>query len=92
MINKPFGNYCHKHGKGMFSRCQNCIDELVALGVHADKDRIAELERENERLRKDAERLEWLLSDFGMRCSAVFREWDGASDLRPAIDVSRGAK
>lgn len=54
MTRKPFGNYCHKHGKGMFSRCQDCIDELVAIGIQADKDRIAELERENERLRKDS--------------------------------------
>jgi hypothetical protein len=29
----------------MFSKCQDCIDELVNLGIQADKERIAELER-----------------------------------------------
>lgn len=56
MTDKPFGNYCHKHGKGMYSRCQDCIDELVALGIQADKERIAELVCENERLAGDMSR------------------------------------
>ena len=33
--------YYHKHGR---HNCQACIDELVSLGIQADKDRIAELE------------------------------------------------
>jgi hypothetical protein len=33
--------YCHEHGK---HRCQVCIDELVAIGIQGDKDRIKVLE------------------------------------------------
>lgn len=38
--------YCHKHGQGQWSgRCTVCDDELISLGIQADKDKIAELER-----------------------------------------------
>jgi hypothetical protein len=50
------------------------------------------LREENERLRKDADRLEWLLSDFGKHCFSVDHAWDGESDLRVVIDKVRGAK
>ena len=41
---------------------------------------------------RDAERLAWLLADYGDRSNAVFRAWDGESDLRAVIDGVRGAK
>ena len=44
--------YCHTHSK---YDCQTCADEILSLGIQADKDRIAALERELERLREDAE-------------------------------------
>ena len=38
--------YCHKHGQGQLSgRCTVCDDEIISLGIQADKDRIAELEK-----------------------------------------------
>ena len=38
--------YCHKHGQGFATgRCDKCDDELISLGIQADKDRILELER-----------------------------------------------
>ena len=38
-------SYCHKHGQGLATgRCDKC-DELIALGIQADKDKIKELER-----------------------------------------------
>ena len=49
--------YCHTHSA---YDCQTCADEILSLGIQADKDRIAALERELERLRKDAERYRWL--------------------------------
>jgi phosphoglycerate-specific signal transduction histidine kinase len=64
------------------------ISELEQLAARSNNDLLVE----NERLRKDADRLDWLLSDFGMRYSAVFRAWDGWSDLRPVIDAARGGK
>ncbi len=37
--------YCHKHGQCLATgRCVTCDDELIALGIQADKDKIAELE------------------------------------------------
>ena len=37
--------YCHKHGQGLATgRCDKCDDELIALGIQADKDKIKELE------------------------------------------------
>ena len=45
--------YCHTHSK---YDCPTCADEILSLGIQADKDRIAALERELERLRKDAEK------------------------------------
>ena len=50
------------------------------------------MREENERQRKDADRLEWLLSDFGTHCFSVDHAWDGESDLRVVIDKVRGAK
>jgi len=41
---------------------------------------------------RDADRLAWLLADYGNRSAQVFREWDGESDLRAVIDAARGAK
>ena len=39
-------SYCHKHGQGQWTgRCVTCDDELIALGIQADKDKILELER-----------------------------------------------
>lgn len=64
------------------------ISELEQLAARSNNDLLVE----NDRLRKDADRLDWLLSDFGMRYSAVFRAWDGWSDLRPVIDAARGGK
>jgi len=49
--------YCHTHSA---YDCQTCADEILSLGIQVDKDRIAALERELERLRKDAERYRWL--------------------------------
>ncbi len=38
--------YCHKHGQGQWTgRCVTCDDELISLGIQADKDKITELER-----------------------------------------------
>ena len=40
-------SYCHKHGHGQglaTGRCDKC-DELIALGIQSDKDKIKELER-----------------------------------------------
>jgi hypothetical protein len=88
MSNKPFGNYCHKHGKGMFSRCQDCIDELVAIGIQADKDRIAELVRENARLANDMSRCyRMLLSEPDVK-GALFK---AENILRESL-ADRGAK
>lgn len=53
---------------------------------------VRRLREENERLRKDAERLDWLLSDFGKHCFSVDHAWDGESDLRPVIDAVRSTK
>ena len=37
--------YCHKHGQGLATgRCEKCDDEVISLGIQADKDRIALLE------------------------------------------------
>ena len=37
--------YCHKHGQCLATgRCDKCDDELIALGIQADKDKIKELE------------------------------------------------
>jgi len=37
--------YCHKHGQGLATgRCEKCDDEVIALGIQVDKDRIALLE------------------------------------------------
>lgn len=37
--------YCHKHGQCLATgRCDKCGDELIALGIQADKDKIKELE------------------------------------------------
>jgi hypothetical protein len=49
--------YCHTHSA---YDCQTCADEILSLGIQVDKDRIAALERELERLRKDAERYRWI--------------------------------
>lgn len=38
--------------------CQTCIDELIASGIQADKNRIAALEAENESLRAQLEALQ----------------------------------
>ena len=62
--------YCHTHSA---YDCQTCADEILSLGIQVDKDRIAALERELERLRKDAmvdelqkraERMQKALSDI----------------------------
>jgi len=38
-------SYCNKHWQGLATgRCEKC-DELIALGIQVDKDRIALLER-----------------------------------------------
>lgn len=39
--------YCHTHSK---YDCQTCADEILSLGIQSDKDRIAALEREIDRL------------------------------------------
>ncbi len=88
MTNKPFGNYCHKHGKGMFNRCQDCIDELVAIGIQADKDRIAELVRENERLASDIARCYRMLLSEPDTQGALFK---AENILREAL-ADRGVK
>jgi len=45
--------YCHKHGQGLATgRCVTCDDELIALGIQADKDKIAELEAFREATRE----------------------------------------
>lgn len=37
--------YCHKHGQGLATgRCKKCDDDVISLGIQADKDRIALLE------------------------------------------------
>ena len=53
--------YCHTHSK---YDCQTCADEILSLGIQADKDRIAALERELERLREDAELGECIREKF----------------------------
>lgn len=53
--------YCHTHSK---YDCQTCADEILSLGIQADKDRIAALERELERMRKDAELGECIREKF----------------------------
>ncbi len=71
---KPFGDYCHKHGKGMFSKCQDCIDELVNLGIEADKERIAELERRLAVAVETLKNAKENISDWGEYASAYFQE------------------
>ena len=53
--------YCHTHSK---YDCPTCADEILSLGIQADKDRIAALERELERLREDAELGECIREKF----------------------------
>lgn len=53
--------YCHTHSK---YDCPTCADEILSLGIQVDKDRIAALERELERLRKDAELGECIREKF----------------------------
>ena len=77
--------YCHTHSK---YDCPTCADEILSLGIQADKDRIAALERELERLRKDAERYRWLRDGNDNKKSAACHiavncyglEWDDAID------------
>ncbi len=45
--------YCHTHSA---YDCQTCADEILSLGIQADKDRIAALELENKELRANAAR------------------------------------
>lgn len=47
---------CHKHGR---RNCQTCIDELVSLGIQADKERIAELEETVKSIKKDVDK--WMI-------------------------------
>ena len=63
--------YCHTHSK---YDCPTCADEILSLGIQADKDRIAALERELERLRKDAERYRWLRDDAFEHSDDCFME------------------
>ncbi len=63
--------YCHTHSK---YDCQTCADEILSLGIQVDKDRIAALERELERLRKDAERYRWLRDDAFEHSDDCFME------------------
>lgn len=74
MTNKPFGNYCHKHGKGMFNHCQDCMDELVNLGIQADKERIAELERRLAIAVEELKNAKEAIGDWGEYASAYFQE------------------
>ena len=48
--------YCHKHRR---HNCQTCIDELVSLGIQADKERIAALEATVASLKKDVDK--WMI-------------------------------
>lgn len=80
MSERPFGNYCHKHSKGMYSRCQDCIDELTALGIQSDKDKIAELDAEvrelrnaNSLLREENERLR--IENAALRADSARIDW-----------------
>ena len=53
--------YCHTHSA---YDCPTCADEILSLGIQGDKDRIAALERELERLREDAELGECIREKF----------------------------
>ena len=46
--------YCHTHSK---YDCPTCADEILSLGIQADKDRIAALESEVARLEACAARI-----------------------------------
>lgn len=63
--------YCHKHGR---HNCQECIDALVSLGIHADKDRIAELEARVAELEKDADRLRILYKSADLRLTQALSD------------------
>lgn len=60
--------YCHKHGR---HNCQACIDELVSLGIQADKDRIAELEAKVAELEPDAMRYRKLRQCIGNKDASL---------------------
>lgn len=67
--------YCHKHSS---YNCNACMDELVALGIQADKDRIAALEKEVYEL------------EFAMRTAINFAE-NGCADLAAkALRIAHG--
>ena len=68
--------YCHKHGR---HNCQVCIDELVSIGIQADKDRIAELEARIAELEPDAERYR-ILCQESLTC---WREGNGVGLVIP---------
>ena len=87
--------YCHTHSK---YDCPTCADEILSLGIQADKDRIAALELENKELRANAARFLRLKAmyhgahfdyDESQKCVIVFAVPDHArisANLEATID------
>ena len=83
--------YCHTHSA---YDCQTCADEILSLGIQVDKDRIAALERELERLRKklasaerEREQSNARLHEVAVACATAERERDDAHEI---IDQYKG--
>lgn len=81
-------DYCHKHGRGQFGRCQLCIDELTSLGIQVDKDRIKELEQKLSIAIETLKFAEESLADWGQYASDYFQEkYSLENDVKRIHDV-----
>jgi len=87
--------YCHTHRQ---HNCTTCADEILSLGIQADKDRIAELESDVAELQANAARFLKLKAmyhgahfdyDESQKCVIVFAVPDDArisANLEATID------
>ena len=79
-----------KHG--LYCFCNGCTDERISLGIQADKDLIAKLEKENERLKKDAERYRWLRDKSANAYVGIYKdslrckEWVNGDEADALVD------
>ena len=88
-------DYCHDHSK---YDCPTCADEILSIGIQADKDRIERLEKEVSSLRANADRFIKLKAmyhgahfdyDESQKCVIVFAVPDHArisANLEATID------
>lgn len=74
--------YCHKHGQGRATgRCLICDEEVLSLGIQADKDRIAVLDGV---ISADQVRISELESENARLIAAIEGEavkWDNAAEF-----------